>query len=78
MYAYSKEEFTFETVLAAREAAAFQNFGIYFENSVVKLKDVLGNTSEVEFPAKATSVKVYTDNWRIVSLDTPVYNDFSN
>lgn len=77
-YAWSKEPFTFETVLAFREAASFQNFGFFFENSVVKLKDVLGNTSEVEFPAKATSVKVYTDNWRIVSLDTPVYNDFAN
>ena len=41
------------------------------------MKDVLGNTSEVEFPSKATSVKVYTDNWRIVPLDTPVYNDFN-
>jgi len=75
-YAWSKEAFTFETVLAYREAQTYQNFGIYFENSDVKMKDVLGNASEVEFPAKATSVKVYTDNWRIVSLDTPVYNDF--
>lgn len=77
-YAWSKEAFTFETVLAYREAATYQNFGIFFENSDVKLKDVLGNTSEVEFPSKATSVKVYTDNWRIVPLDTPVYNDFAN
>lgn len=76
-YAWSKEAFTFETVLAYREAATYQNFGIYFENSDVKMKDVLGTASEVEFPAKATSVKVYTDNWRIVSLDTPVYNDFN-
>nr|WP_199001008.1 glycan-binding surface protein [Flavobacterium sp. ASV13] len=75
-YVWSKEAFTFETVLAFREAATYQNFGIYFENSDVKLKDVLGTASEVEFPSKATSVKVYTDNWRIVSLNTPVYNDF--
>ncbi len=75
-YAWSKEAFTFETVLAFREAATYQNFGIYFENSDVKLKDVLGNDSTVEFPSKATSVKVYTDNWRIVPLNTPVYNDF--
>lgn len=76
-YAWSKEPFTFETVLAFREAATYQNFGIYFENSDIKLSNVTGNASEVEFPAKATSVKVYTDNWRIVPLDTPVYNDFN-
>ncbi|WP_281631435.1 glycan-binding surface protein [Flavobacterium luteolum] len=76
-YAWSKEAFTFETVLAYREAATYQNFGIYFENSDVKLSNVTGNASEVEFPSKATSVKVYTDNWRIVPLDTPVYNDFN-
>ncbi|MNQ31499.1 hypothetical protein D3C85_448740 [compost metagenome] len=77
-YAWSKEAFTFETVLAYREAATYQNFGIYFENSDVKLKDVTGTDSTVEFPSKATSVKVYTDNWRIVSLNTPTYNDFPN
>jgi hypothetical protein len=76
-YAWSKEAFTFETVLAFREAATYQNFGIYFENSDVKLSNVTGSASEVEFPSKATSVKVYTDNWRIVPLDTPVYNDFN-
>lgn len=76
-YQWSKEPFTFEAVLAYREAATYQNFGIWFENADVKMKDVLGNTSEVEFPSKATSVKVYTDNWRIVPLDTPVYNDFN-
>jgi len=76
-YAWSKEAFTFETVLAYREAATYQNFGIYFENSDVKLSNVTGNASEVEFPSKATSVRVYTDNWRIVPLDTPVYNDFN-
>jgi len=77
-YTWSKEAFTFEAVLAYREAATYQNFGMYFENSDVKLKDVTGTASEVEFPSKPTSVKVYTDNWRIVSLDTPVYNDFPN
>ncbi|WP_338841005.1 glycan-binding surface protein [Flavobacterium ginsenosidimutans] len=77
-YAWSKEAFTFETVLAYREAATYQNFGIYFENSDVKLSNVTGSASEVEFASKATTVKVYTDNWRIVPLDTPVYNDFPN
>jgi len=76
-YAWSKEAFTFETVLAYREAATYQNFGFYFENSDIKLSNVTGSASEIEFPSKATSVKVYTDNWRIVSLDTPVYNDFN-
>jgi hypothetical protein len=77
-YAWSKEAFTFETVLAYREAATYQNFGIFFENSDIKLKDVTGTDSTVEFPSKATAVKVYTDNWRIVSLNTPTYNDFPN
>lgn len=77
-YAWSKEAFTFETVLAYREAATYQNFGFYFENSDIKLSNVTGTASEVEFASKPTSVKVYTDNWRIVSLDTPVYNDFAN
>lgn len=77
-YAWSKEAFTFETVLAYREAATYKNFGFYFENSDVKLKDVTGVASEVVFASKATSVSVYTDNWRIVSLETPVYNDFEN
>lgn len=76
-YQWSKEAATFETVLAYREAATYQNFGIWFENADVKMKDVLGTESAVEFPSKATSVKVYTDNWRIVPLDTPVYNDFN-
>jgi hypothetical protein len=77
-YAWSKEAFTFETVLTYRESQTYQNFGIYFENNDIKLSNVTGTASEVEFLAKATSVKVYTDNWRIVSLDTPVYNDFAN
>jgi hypothetical protein len=77
-YSYSKGTFTFEDVLAFRETATYKNFGLWFENSPVKLKDVTGAESEVEFAPKATSVKVYTDNWRIVPLDTPVYDDFAN
>ncbi len=65
-------------MLAFREAATYQNFGVWFENSNVKLSNVTGQASEVEFPSSATSVSVYTDNWRIVSLDTPVYSDFPN
>jgi len=77
-YSYSTGAFTFEDVLVYRETATYKNFGIWFENSNVKLSNVTGTASEVEFAAKATSVKVYTDNWRIVSLDTPIYDDFSN
>lgn len=77
-YAFSNGTFTFNDVIAAREAASYANFGIYFENSDIKLKNVTGNDSEVEFASSATSVNVYTDNWRIVPLDTPVYNDFPN
>lgn len=80
IYAYSDatKNFTFETILAYREAANYKNFGLFFENSDMKLQNVTGNTSEIQFASKATSVSVYTDNWRIVSLKTPVYDDFSN
>ncbi|MGQ7944201.1 glycan-binding surface protein [Flavobacterium sp. WC2509] len=77
-YSYSKAPFTFEDILKFREAASYQNFGFYFENSNVKLANVTGVASEVEFASSATSVDVYTDNWRIVSLKTPTYSDFPN
>ncbi|HSD07130.1 glycan-binding surface protein [Flavobacterium sp.] len=78
LYSFSKSAYTFDDVLKFREAATYQNFGIYFENSDVKLSNVTGESTEVEFPSSATSVKVYTDNWRIVSLNTPTYSDFPN
>lgn len=80
IYAYSDatKNYTFETILAYREAANYKNFGIYFENSDIKLKNITGVDSTTEFPSSATSISVSTDNWRIVSLKTPVYNDFSN
>lgn len=80
IYAYSDAagNFTFENILAFREAASYKNFGFFFNNSDIKLKDVTGVDSETEFASSATSIKVYTDNWRIVSLATPTYNDFSN
>jgi hypothetical protein len=77
-YSYAVGTFTFEDVLAFREAATYQNFGVWFENSTIKWSDVTGTSSELEFPSSATSVKVYTDNWRIVSLNTPIYSDFPN
>jgi hypothetical protein len=78
LYAFSDKKYTFEDVLAVREAAQYQNFGIYFENSDFTLDKITGNTADkdVEFPSASTSVDVYTDNWRIVSITTPSYNDF--
>lgn len=75
-YKFSEGALTFEAILAAREAASYANFGIYFENSDIKLSDVTGMASEVEFPSATSRVKVYTDNWRVVSLATPAYSDF--
>lgn len=79
-YAFSgtTTNYTFENVLAAREKATYQNFGIFFENSDIKLSNITGNTADENtiFPSSATSVKVYTDNWRIVPLTKPVYSDF--
>ena len=69
-------DYTFEDVLAYRESATYKNFGIFFENSDIQLSDVTRGSSDVEFPSSATSVKVYTDNWRVVSLETPTVTDF--
>jgi hypothetical protein len=78
LYAFSTGDHTFEEVLAARESASWQNFGFYFENSDFTLKNITGNSSDSEtaFASASTSVRVYTDNWRIVSLATPTYSDF--
>lgn len=77
-YKFSEDSFTFEDILVERETASYANFGIYFENSDIKLNNVTGNSadSETEFLSSETSVKVYTDNWRVVSLDKPTYSDF--
>lgn len=79
-YAYSdaNSTFTFENILAAREASSYQNFGIYFENSDIKLSNVTGNAKDANttLSSAATSVSVYTDNWRLVPLATPTYNDY--
>lgn len=77
-YKFSDGEFTFEDILKERETANYANFGIYFENSDFKLSHVTGNSSdsEIEFDSSETAVKVYTDNWRVVSLETPRYTDF--
>ena len=78
-YAFSATTtaFTFENVLAYREGASWQNFGMFFENSDFKLSNITGvETDETEFVSSATSVKVYTGNWRVVPLEQPTYSDF--
>ncbi|MDT0643564.1 glycan-binding surface protein [Zunongwangia sp. F363] len=70
------EDYTFEDVLQYRESATYKNFGIFFENSDFNLSDIPEYSSDVEFPSSETSVQVYTDNWRIVSLETPTVTDF--
>lgn len=79
-FADKDTEFTFEDVLAYREASDYKNFGFYFENNDFKLSDITGSSADAEtvFASAATSVKVYTDNWRVVSLNTPVFNDFTD
>ena len=77
-YKFSEGDFTFEDILVERETASYANFGIYFENSDIKLSNVTGSSAdgEIEFPSAKTSVKIYTDNWRVVSLETPKFSDF--
>ncbi|MBK0369372.1 glycan-binding surface protein [Flavobacterium agrisoli] len=76
LYSFSSGDFTFDDVLKFREAATYKNFGIYFENSDIKLTNVTGAPTETVYASAATSVSVFTDNWRIVSLNTPTYSDF--
>lgn len=71
------EDYTFEDVLQYRESATYKNFGMFFENSDFNLSQVTGDSSDdEEFASSETSVQVYTDNWRIVPLETPVVSDF--
>ncbi len=70
------EDYTFEDLLQYRESATYKNFGMFFENSDFNLNQLNGGSSDVEFPSAETSVQVYTDNWRIVSLETPTVTDF--
>jgi len=77
-YADANSTFTFENILAARDAASYQNFGVYFENSDIKLSNVTGNTKDANttLASSATTISVYTDNWRLVPLNKPTYSDF--
>lgn len=69
---------TFADVTATRASASYANFGFYFENSDITLDKITGASSdkETEFLSKATSVKIYIDNWRVVPLTKPEYTDF--
>ena len=76
LYESEDEEFTFADLLAYREGAEFKNFGMFFNNTDVSLSNVTRNPSDVVFAASPTDVDIYTDNWRIVSLEVPVVTDF--
>jgi len=79
-YAYTdtNSSYTFENILAARETSSYQNLGIYFENSDIKLQNVTGNVKDASttLTSSATSISVYTDNWRVVPLSKPTYTDY--
>lgn len=70
---------TLADVQAARSASSYCNFGFYFENSDFNFGQITGMDSdkEIEFPsAEVSSMEIYIDNWRVVSLVTPTYSDF--
>lgn len=69
-------DYTFGDVLQYRESATYKNFGIFFENSDFNLSQLPEYSESVDFPSSETSVQVYTDNWRIVSLEKPEVTDF--
>ncbi len=69
---------TFNSVIAEREKASYKNFGLMFHNNNFTLKDITGKDADEgkSFASVSTSVKIYVDNLRIVSLATPEYSDF--
>lgn len=77
-YKFSKEQHTFNDILVFKERASYKNFGMFFNNNDFTLKDITKKNADesVEFPSSATSVKVFVDNFRLVSLEAPVYSDF--
>lgn len=76
-FSSTSTSYTFEDVIAARESATYKNFGIYFENSDITLSNITGKETDTSvLSSSATSVSVYTDNWRIVPLEQPSYSDF--
>ncbi|WP_029033795.1 glycan-binding surface protein [Salinimicrobium terrae] len=76
-YMFSDDgDYTFGDLLQYRESATYKNFGMFFENSNILLSNVTGVPSDIEFTPSETSVQIYTDNWRVVSLETPIVTDF--
>ena len=69
---------TFNDVIAEREKASYKNFGLMFHNNDFTLKNITGKESDeaTVFESASTSVGIYVDNLRIVSLATPKYSDF--
>ena len=77
-YKFSKGQYTFNDVLTFREETSYKNIGLFFHNNDFNLKNITGKDADegVEFPSSDTSVKVYVDNFRLVSLATPEYSDY--
>ena len=77
-YKFSKEKHTFNDVLTFREETSYKNIGLFFHNNDFNLKNITGKDADegVEFPSSETSIKVYVDNFRLVSLATPEYSDY--
>ena len=77
-YKFSADQKTFEDILVLRETASYKNFGMFFNNNDFNLKNITGRDADesTEFLSSATSVKVYVDSFRLVSIETPAYSDF--
>ncbi|MDR0505432.1 MAG: glycan-binding surface protein [Dysgonamonadaceae bacterium] len=77
-YKYAKGSFTFEDILQLRETANYKNFGIFFNNNDFTLANITGNDTDkkTEFISSDTFIKVYVDNFRLVSLEAPTFSDF--
>jgi len=80
-YKFSKGSFTFNDVLVFREelmAKDCGNFGLMLHNNDFTLKNITGRDADedVKFPSAKTTVKIYVDNFRVVSLYTKKYSDY--
>ena len=79
LYKYATDkQYTFEDILVFREQTLYKNIGLIFHNNDFTLKDITKKDADkgVEFASSNTSVKIYVDNFRLVSLETPEYSDF--
>ena len=77
-YKYSDKEYSFDDILKLRETASNKNFGVMFHNNDFTMKDITGKSADesVEFLSSSSTVRVYIDNFRLVSLKTPTFSDF--